>query len=90
MIMRKNERKRNTKGRKTTRYTKILFVSGVLLILPPLFWLAAKVSALPRLSLQEARYYALILEHILAALCALTVGCYLLHRATLHEEKGRR
>jgi len=88
--MRKNKRKSKKSGKKNTRYTKTLFAAGMMLILPALLWLAATVGALPRLTPHEARYYALILEHILAALAALTAGCYLLQRAAQSEEKDRR
>ena len=86
MIMRKNEK---TPSRLLSGYTKTLFVSGVLLILPPLFCLAAEVFSQATLLTGTARYYAKMLEHILAALTLLTAGCYLTERVARQNEKDR-
>ena len=84
-------RKKNDSARQNglflSRATLALYIPGMLMIAVPLFCVIAKLSAHTTLSIPQVKYYANILEHIIAAFTLLTCGCYLVERMAREKNK---
>ena len=85
--MRKKEHSSNQTTASFSRATRILYVIGLFLIGVPLFYLTFEITEKHVLTVYERKVYALALEHILAGLCLLTGGCYLVERVARARKK---
>lgn len=71
-----------------SRITLTLYITGMLIIAVPLFYTILMLTAHTSLSIPEVKYYANILEHILAGVTLLSYGCYLVERVAREKKKG--
>ena len=82
MIMRKNEKRSKKSHPILTKQTTCLFVLGMICIWITVFFAAFYITQEPPIPHTRVRYYAKMLEHILAALALLLAECYLVQRIT--------
>ena len=87
MIMRKKEKSIKQIDLSLSRATRVLYVIGLFVIGIPLLYLTFEITEKHALTVYERKVYALALEHILAGVCLLTSGCYLVERIAREREK---
>ncbi len=87
MIMRKRKKSPSQKNASLSRATLSLYITGMLIIAVPLFYMILQLTAHTALSVPEVKYFANVLEHILAGVTLLTLGCYLVERVVRAEKK---
>ncbi len=85
--MRKRKILPSKKSASLSRATLTLYITGMLIIAVPLFYMILQLTAHTTLSVPEVKYYANILEHILAGVTLLTLGCYLVERVARENKK---
>ena len=77
MIMKK---RRKSSPSPLSRATLVAYISCMLIIFIPLFYMLICLQKDLPLSGLQLKYYASVLEHILAGIAFLTAGCYLIER----------
>jgi putative Mn2+ efflux pump MntP len=87
MIMRKRNLLPQKKSCSLSRATLTLYIAGMLTVAVPLFYMILQLTAHSSLSVPEVKYFANALEHILAGVALLTLGCYFVERVMRAEGK---
>ena len=87
MIMRKRKLLPSKATFPLSRATQILYAIGMAILAVPLFYIVVQLGAEDTLAIPQVKYYANALEHILAGLALLTVGCYLTERVVREQRK---
>ena len=85
--MRKRKRLPQKNTVSPSRATLTLYVIGMLILAVPLFYTVFVLSTQGTLSIPQVKYYANVLEHIIAGLTLLTAGCYLVERVAREQRK---
>ena len=70
-----------------SRATLLLYITGMIILAVPLFYTVIQLTAEESLNIPQVKYYANVLEHILAGLTLLSAGCYLVERVAREQEK---